>query len=88
MGKKPKKEQKYRIDTEQTYVYGSNKLSGMNKVIARFMPYSGDGYKCAKCIFSLEESCDSIPCGADERKDRRDGFYRAANVSAVSVADR
>lgn len=78
----------YKIDKEQLTVYGSNKISGMNTVIAKFMPYNGDGCRCAKCIFSMEDKCDELPCTAGERRDRTDGFFRAANVTAVDTSTR
>lgn len=83
-----KKGKTYKTDKEQTTVYGSNKLSGMNTVIAKFMPYNGDGCRCAKCIFSMEDKCDELPCTAEERADGLEGFFRAANVTAVDASTR
>lgn len=78
----------YRIDKEQLTVYGSNKISGMNTIIAKFMPYNGDGCRCAKCIFSIDGKCEELPCTSDERKDGKEGFFRAANVTAVDASTR
>ena len=78
-----RKKRGVRTDTLQTVVYGSKLLNGNSAVLARFMPYDGDGCKCAKCVFCYTEECEKVPCNSDERHDKQNGFYRAANVIAV-----
>lgn len=80
MGRKTKG---VRTDTAQSVVYGCKKLNGNTYIMAKFMPYDGDGCKCAKCVFCYTEECDQVPCNIDERIDKKNGFYRAANVTAV-----
>ncbi len=52
-----------------------------SEIVAVFMEYNGDAHRCAKCVFqSSDKKCASAPCLPKERKDRRKGFWRAANA--------
>lgn len=60
-------------------------VSDSKRVVAVFMPYSGE-HRCAKCVFQTSDFCKRAPCTADERKDGRQGFFRAANKSTSEFA--
>ena len=72
------------INITQTELGGKN-----GKITAVFVEYSGE-YRCAKCVFQdSPKKCKSAPCSPDERKDKRRGFFRAANAigSQYTITD-
>lgn len=61
-----------------------NELRNGDIVVAVFMPYKGQN-RCAKCCFS-DKKCKEALCTPDERKDKRQGFWRAANKNAYNYS--
>jgi len=65
-----------------------NEIRDSKDPIAVFMEYGGEN-RCGRCCFADSKACAEVPCSEDERRDKKRGFFRAANIKGTnySVAD-
>lgn len=81
MGRHKVKRIKLSTDENQVMSVASKDTKG--SVEAVFIKYGGND-RCARCwYYDYEAKCRQVKCRAEERKDKRDGYFRAANVAQV-----